>query len=37
MAKGKPIYFIRPDREYCCGLDCIPYFYKEELKEKGIE
>ena len=34
MAKGKPIYFIRPNDGYCIGWQ--PYYYLEELKEKGL-
>ena len=33
--KSEPIYIIRPDDTYYCGPGFIPYYYKEELKEKG--
>lgn len=35
--RSKPIYIIRPDKEYCCGMGYIPYYTAEELKEKGIK
>lgn len=34
MAKGRPIYFIRPEMGFAGWL---PYFYADELKEKGNE
>ena len=36
MAKGKPIYFIKPYEAYCDGAAWLPYYYEEELKEKGL-
>ena len=33
--KAKPIYIIRPDEQRYCGPGFVPYYYKEELKEKG--
>lgn len=35
--KSKPIYILRPDETYRCGSGFIPYYYLEELKEKGIK
>lgn len=35
--KSKPIYIIRPDEQYYCGPGFVPYYYQEELKEKGIK
>lgn len=35
--KGKPIYIIEPNKQWYCGPGFVPYYYKEELKEKGIE
>ena len=37
MAVGKPIYILEPDRHYHCGSSFVPYYYKDELKEKGNE
>lgn len=34
--RSEPIYIIRPDEEYYCGPGFTPYYYKHELKEKGI-
>lgn len=33
--KSKPIYIIRPDEEFHCGSGFVPYYYEDELKEKG--
>ena len=33
---GKPIYIIRPQIGYCPAIGAVPYYYKEELKEKGL-
>lgn len=33
----KPIYIIRPDEQRLCGPGFIPYYYEEELKEKGLK
>lgn len=35
--KAKPIYIIRPDEQYYCGPGFVPYYYEEELREKGIK
>ena len=35
--KAKPIYIIEPDRQWHCGQGFVPYYYKDELKEKGAE
>ena len=35
--KSKPVYILRPDETYCHGPGFVPYYYKEELKEKGLE
>lgn len=35
--KSKPIFIIKPDMERYCGPGFIPYYYPEELKEKGIK
>lgn len=35
--KSKPIYIIRPDFEAYCGSGFVPYYYEEELKEKGAK
>lgn len=32
---AKPIYIIKPDEQWHCGQGFVPYYYKEELKEKG--
>lgn len=32
---SKPIYIIRPDETYYCGPRFVPYYYKDELNEKG--
>ena len=34
--RSKPIYIMRPDETYYCGPGFVPYYYQEELKEKGI-
>lgn len=36
MAFSEPIYVIRPDDVYCSGMSWIPYYTKEELREKGL-
>lgn len=33
--KSKPVYILRPDETYYCGPRLVPYYYKDELKEKG--
>lgn len=33
--KARPIYILRPDETYYCGPGFVPYYYEEELKEKG--
>lgn len=33
--KSRPIYILRPDETYYCGPGFVPYYYKDELKEKG--
>lgn len=35
--KSKPIYIIKPDEQWHCGPSFVPYYYEEELKEKGIK
>lgn len=35
--RAKPIYVIRPAEQYYCGPGFVPYYYLEELKEKGIK
>lgn len=35
--KSKPIYIIRPNQEYYCGPGFVPYYYQDELKEKGTK
>lgn len=35
--KAKPIYVLRPDDYRVCGPGFVPYYYEEELKEKGIK
>lgn len=35
--KAKPIYIIRPNDQYDCGPGFVPYYYEEELKEKGLK
>ena len=34
---SRPIYVIRPQEQRYCGLSFTPYYYKEELIEKGLE
>lgn len=34
--RAKPIFIIRPDDEYYRGPGFVPYYFLEELKEKGI-
>lgn len=33
--KSKPIYIARPTERYYSGPGFIPYYYKDELSEKG--
>lgn len=33
--KSEPIFIVRPDEAFYCGPGFVPYYYKEELKEKG--
>lgn len=35
--KAKPIYIIKPDEQYYCHNSFVPYYYKEELKEKELD
>lgn len=35
--RSKPIYIIEPDKQWRCGPSFVPYYYKDELKEKGNE
>lgn len=35
--KSKPIYVIAPTEAYYCGPRFVPYYYEEELKEKGLK
>lgn len=35
--RAKPIYIIDPNGEYYCGPGFVPYYYEDELKEKGIK
>ena len=35
--KAKPIFIIRPDEQRYCGPGFVPYYYLEELKEKGMK
>lgn len=36
MAVSEPVYIIRPDSTYRWGGQPVPYYTKEELKEKGL-
>ena len=35
--KAKPIYIIRPDQQFYCGPAFVPYYYKDELKDLGLQ
>ena len=35
--RSKPIYIIEPVKHWHCGQGFIPYYYKDELKEKGAK
>lgn len=37
MAVGKPIFIVRPGLGYCNNIGWIPYYYLDELKEKGLK
>lgn len=34
--RSKPIYIVKPTERYYCGPNFVPYYYLEELKEKGV-
>lgn len=33
---SKPIYIKQPDMVRYCGPGFVPYYYEDELKEKGL-
>lgn len=35
--ESKPVFILHPDETYWRGPGFVPYYYPEELKEKGVK